>query len=214
MIQIQSFVFNEFAENTYLLYDETRDAIIIDPGCYHSKEKEQLKQFVKENNLTIKILINTHCHIDHVLGNKFIKDQYNVPLFIHKTEVPYLKAVSSYAPNYGFIKYEESIADQFIDEGEKIKFGKSELDILFVPGHSPGHIALVSREQNFCIGGDVLFQQSIGRTDLPGGNFDDLINSIKSKLFIQDDNMKVYPGHGPATTIKDEKKYNPFLNNY
>ena len=213
MIQVQSFVFNEFGENTYLLYDDTKDTIIIDPGCYHPNEKEQLKDFVKQNNLNVVLLLNTHCHIDHVLGNKYIKDHYQIPLYINEIEAPYLKAVSTYAPNYGFINYQEAVADHYVDEGEKITFGDSELEILFVPGHSPGHLAFINKEQNFCIGGDVLFQQSIGRTDLPGGDHDQLIDSIKDKLFVQDDNMIVYPGHGPSTIIKDEKKYNPFLIN-
>lgn len=210
MIQIHSFVFNPFQENTYILFDETRDALIVDPGCYDRDEQEELSAFIKSNDLKVKVLINTHCHVDHVLGNSFVKDRYKVELGIHPIELSLLRAVKSYAFNYGFAGYHGTEPEYYLNEGDKVKFGNSELQVLFVPGHAPGHIALYSKEQAFCLGGDVLFNRSIGRTDLPGGNFETLINSIQTKLFALPDNTIIFPGHGPSTTIGEEKHYNPY----
>ena len=208
MIKIQSFVFGPFMENTYILSDETGESVIIDPGCYERVEKETITDFV--SNLKVVKLLNTHCHIDHVLGNDFIKEKYKVTLAAHRVEAPLLKAVKSYASNYGFPNYREVEIDEFVDENDIIKFGQSQLEILFVPGHSPGHIAFYNREQKFCIGGDVLFQGSIGRTDLPGGDFNTLIQSIHQKFFPLGDDFTVYCGHGSSTTVGEEKKSNPF----
>ena len=211
MIQIYSFTFNAFEENTYILYDETKECVIIDPGCYDKSEKQTLTRFIETNKLQVKYLLNTHCHIDHVLGNAFVKHTYGVDLYIHQADEPVLRAVINYAPSYGFVQYEATEADHYLNEGDIVKFGNSSLAVLFVPGHAPGHIALYNKEQQFCIGGDVLFQGSIGRTDLPGGDFKTLINSIRTKLFPLDNEVTVYPGHGDPTTIGEEKKYNPFL---
>lgn len=211
MIQIKPFVFNPLSENTFVLFDETKEAIIIDPGCYEQAEKDALSSFVDEEGLNITHLLNTHCHIDHVLGNYYIKNKYNVPLYMHAKEVEVLKAVKVYAPNYGFSNYQEVEADHFVDEGGKIKFGNSILDIIFVPGHAPGHIAFYNQAENICMGDDVLFKGSIGRTDLPGGDFDTLIKSIREKVFPLGDEIVVYCGHGPETTVGAEKRYNPFL---
>ena len=210
MIKIQSFVFGPFMENTYILSDETGESVIIDPGCYERVEKETITDFVSNNNLKVVKLLNTHCHIDHVLGNDFIKEKYKVTLAAHRVEAPLLKAVKSYASNYGFPNYREVEIDEFVDENDIIKFGQSQLESLFVPGHSPGHIAFYNREQKFCIGGDVLFQGSIGRTDLPGGDFNTLIQSIHQKFFPLGDDFTVYCGHGSSTTVGEEKKSNPF----
>lgn len=207
---IKQFVFNAFSENTFIVYDETKECIIIDPGCYDQSDKDALKEFVKDNNLKVISLINTHCHIDHVLGNSFVKSEYNVDLIIHELDMSTLKSNEVVAPMYGFNAYENSEADGFIGEGEQVKFGNSVLDVIFVPGHAPGHIALINEDENICISGDVLFQQSIGRTDLPGGDFNTLMNSIKSKLFTLSDEMIVYCGHGPSTNIGYEKQHNPF----
>lgn len=211
MINIQSFTFNDvFYENTYVLHDHTKECIIIDPGCYREDEKLQLKNFIEENDLKVVKLINTHCHIDHVLGNDFVKETFKVPLFMHRTELELYLAVKSYAEVYGFPAYREAPVDGYIEEGEKVEFGDTTLKTLFVPGHSPGHIAFYHEKEQFCIAGDVLFDGSIGRTDLPGGDFDTLIQSIQRGLFKLDDNVTVYPGHGPATTIGKEKSTNPF----
>ncbi len=210
MISIQSFVFNPFSENTYIIYDDTREAIVIDPGCYEPHEKKELDSFIKTNHLNVVLLINTHCHIDHVLGNDFVKSTYNVPFLIHKKEENLLRAVKAYAPNYGFTGYKDAIPDKFIDENNEVNWGDSHFEILFLPGHSPGHIGLYNAQQKILISGDVLFEGSIGRTDLPGGDMDTLIDSIQQKLFILPDDVTVYCGHGNTTTIGEEKIHNPF----
>ena len=207
---IQHFTFNPLQENTYVVYDETREAIIIDPGCYEKEEQEELRRFINWEKLSVKKLVNTHCHIDHVLGNAFIMREYNVDLYIHRTDLPTLESNLVVAPLYGFHGYEHSTTGQFLAEGDLVEFGNSKLRVLFVPGHAPGHIALVNEEENLCISGDVLFYQSIGRTDLPGGSFSVLIDSIHSKLFSLPEETRVYCGHGPATSIGFEKQFNPF----
>lgn len=212
MIKIQSFTFNGFQENTYVLFDESNKCIVIDPGCYEQNEKLELERFIVDNELEPVKLINTHCHIDHVLGNRFVSEKWSLDLEIHELDLPTLRSVKDYCQLYGFHNYEESPEPStFLKEGDKIYFGNSSLDVLFTPGHAPGHIVLYSKEQHFVIGGDVLFQMSIGRTDLPGGDYDTLINSIKDKLMPQDEQTKVYCGHGPSTTVGFEKANNPFL---
>jgi hydroxyacylglutathione hydrolase len=210
MIQVKYFTFGSFGENTYIVSDDSRNCIIIDPGCYSGEEKRILRSFIEEQNLVVEKLINTHCHIDHVLGNAFVKDTWGVDLYIHPKEQETLRSVKLYAPMYGFHQYEESEADQFIDEKEHLSFGNNEFEVLFVPGHAPGHIALLHRKDKVLIGGDVLFKGSIGRTDLPGGDFNTLIQSIKTRFFALDDDVVVYTGHGPETTIGEERLYNPF----
>lgn len=211
MIQIQPFVFNPFQENTYILSDETKEAIIIDPGCHTNQEKNGVKQYIEDNELNLVRLLNTHCHIDHVLGNQFIKNTYGLKLEIHEKELVNLEQGFAISQMYGIPNFEISQADSFLEEGEKIIFGDSELDILFVPGHAPGHLAFISHAQKFIIGGDVLFRESIGRTDFPNCNHQDLIDSIQNKLFTLSDEYVVYSGHYQETTIGHEKKYNPFV---
>jgi len=211
MPQIQMFTFNAmFQENTYVVYDESKECIIIDPGCYESDEQQTLAAFISSQNLQVKYLLNTHCHIDHVLGNDFVKETYRVPLKLHRTELPVYQAVKTYADVYGFPGYREAPVDGYIEEGEQIRFGNTELKTLFLPGHAPGHIAFYHEEEKCCIAGDVLFAGSVGRTDLPGGDFDTLIKSIREKLFLLPDDTVIYPGHGPVTTIGQEKATNPF----
>jgi hydroxyacylglutathione hydrolase len=210
MIKIETFTFNPFQENTYVLHDETGECVIIDPGCYEREEQLELSSFIESNKLKVVELLNTHCHIDHVLGNYFVKEKYKVKLAVHKIDEATLKAVKSYSSNYGFVNYTEASVDRYIDEGDQIKFGNSVLDILFVPGHAPGHVAFYNSKENICIGGDVLFAGSIGRTDLPGGNFDTLIKSIQDKIFSLGEATVVYPGHGPETTVGREMRSNPY----
>ncbi|QHT66849.1 MBL fold metallo-hydrolase [Rhodocytophaga rosea] len=211
MIQIQTFTFNPLQENTYILYDETRACVIIDPGCYEKQEKQALEEFIQTNKLTVSKLLNTHGHIDHVLGNAFVKQKFGVELYIHPLDEATLRAVETYAPNWGFMQYEPAQPDHYLNEGDTVTFGNTTLEVLFVPGHAPGHIAFYNSAQQLCISGDVLFRGSIGRTDLPGGNFNTLIESIQTKLFPLGDEVVVYPGHGGTTTIGYEKKYNSFL---
>jgi len=210
MLQVEVFVFNPFQENTIVLYDETKDCVILDPGCYELDEKTELTEFIRKNGLHVKMLLNTHCHIDHVLGNSFVKETYKTKLFIHRHDEFVLRAVSSYASNYGFPQYDPATPDGYLEDGTDITFGNQKFSILFVPGHAPGHVAFYNDKAKVLIGGDVLFRNSIGRTDLPGGNFDTLIQSIHEKLFTLPDDVTVYPGHGPETTIGFEKKNNPF----
>jgi len=211
MIQIHSFTFNPFSENTYVLHDETGEAVIIDPGCYENTELNELTAYIRNNALTPVKVINTHAHIDHVLGIDAVKRKYNIPFYLHKLDEPLLKAVKSYAPNYGFAQFSEPEIEFYLAEGDTVTFGDSSLKVIFVPGHAPGHVAFVNEERGFVIGGDVLFRQSIGRTDLPGGDFETLIHSIRTKLFTLPDDYVVYAGHMQPTTIGFEKKNNPFL---
>ncbi|MEJ2003527.1 MAG: MBL fold metallo-hydrolase [Cyclobacteriaceae bacterium] len=210
MIHVKSFVFNPFMENTYVLFDESREAILIDPGCYEEYEQEMLSKYIEDEKLKITGIIKTHGHIDHVLGNYYVSRKYGVPLQIHELDVPVLKAVESYAPSYGFNGYQPLEPDSYLREGDLVKFGDSELEVLFLPGHAPGHIGLLNREEKILVSGDVLFRESVGRTDLPGGDHSTLLDSIREKLFPLDDKIIVYCGHGPETSLGHEKRYNPF----
>ncbi len=174
-------------------------------------EQNTVAKFISDNKLNPTLLLNTHCHIDHVLGNKWIYDSYSLKPRFHRGELPVLTAVPAYAPQMG-IRYDVSpLPEEFLDDSGTVQFGNTTLELIFSPGHSPAHLCFYNSADNFLIGGDVLFYGSIGRTDLPGGNFDQLINNIKTKLFKLPDSCKVYPGHGPATTIGHEKQFNPFL---
>lgn len=211
MINLKKFTFNPYQENTYILFDETGDCVIIDPGMYDGAEQNQLVNFVKETNLKPVLLLNTHCHIDHVLGNKFVFDQWGLKPQFHKGELFVLQSVASYAPQMGMLYELSPEPEVFLEETGKINFGQSELTLVFAPGHSPAHLCFFAKNENFLIGGDVLFYRSIGRTDLPGGNYQQLIDSIKNNVFQLPDDCEVFPGHGPSTTIGFEKINNPFL---
>ncbi len=210
MISVKTLVFNPFGENTYLVYDDTGECLIIDPGCADSQEEELLQQTIEQEKLQPVRLLNTHCHIDHVLGNYFVSRHYNLPLEIPAHEQEVLASVPSYAPAYGFAGYRHVEPENLLHDGDLISFGHSSLQVIAVPGHTPGHIALASKEEHLCLAGDVLFDGSIGRTDLPGGDFNTLIRSIQERLFALPDDTVVYPGHGPTTTIGKEKRSNPF----
>ncbi len=211
MLHVKSFEFSPIQENTYILYNEFNECLIIDPGCYFDDEKEALSNFISQAGLKPVSLINTHCHLDHVFGNKYVAEKYGLTLQIHEGE----KKVLDFAPasglmyNMPFDNYAGEI--KFLKEGDIIKLGQDELKILFTPGHSPASLSFYSEKDGFVISGDVLFYRSIGRTDLPGGDFDTLIKSIRTQLFVLPGETKVYSGHGPATTIRDEKNENPFL---
>jgi len=212
MINIHSFIFNPFEENTYILYDETKECIIIDPGCYEKPEQEELADFIEKQELKPVRLLNTHCHLDHVFGNKFVADQYGLEVEMNELELPVLQNVPAAAQLYGIPNVEiSSEPAKSLNEGDVIEFGNSKLDILFIPGHSPGHIVFYDKDQKFVIAGDVLFYGSIGRTDLPGGDHDTLISNIKEKLFALGDDFRIYSGHGPTTNIGFERESNPFL---
>ncbi len=211
MMEVAVFTFNEFSENTYLLYDASKSCIVVDPGCNTRKEQQLFTDFIESNGLNPVKLVNTHCHIDHILGNRYIFEKYGLKLHAHKAEIPVLAAAEISSKIYQ-INYDPSPEiESFIEEDEVIEFGETKLEVLFTPGHSPGSVSFFHRESKQLIGGDVLFQGSIGRTDLPGGDFDTLIASIKNKLFPLGEDVIVYSGHGPSTTIGNEQKINPFL---
>lgn len=210
-MDIARFVFNAFAENTYLLFDRTGECAIIDPGCNNEAEETSLVKFIQLQGLKPVKLINTHFHIDHVLGNHFVSETYHLVPEFHEEGMYFYGVQEDIALNYG-LKYNGSRKpDEFLKDGDRVHFGESVLKVIHVPGHSRDSICLYNEEARILISGDVLFQGSIGRTDLPGGDYDTLIHGIKNKLFILGDDTKVYPGHGDATTIGDEKQYNPFF---
>ena len=211
MFTVKSFVFSPIVENTYVLYNETGGCIIIDPGCYFGNERRELSDFIAENALAPKYLLNTHCHLDHVFGNKFIHDSYGLEPYVHSNEQVVLEnaALAGLRWNLPFDNYKGPL--HFLRESDTVRLGNDILKVLYAPGHSPGHICFYCEQQHFVIGGDVLFRMSIGRTDLPGGDFDTLINSIRNRLFVLPDETVVYNGHGEPTTIGFEKKHNPFL---
>ena len=211
MLKIKSFTFNPYQENTYLIFDDSKEAVIIDPGNYEAYENESISKFIDENKLQLKKIILTHCHIDHCLGNKYLNEKYGAELLIPFDERDLYKNVENIATLFGFANYSHLDENEYLKEKDKIEFGNIKLDVLFLPGHSPGHLAFYFKNDNVCFSGDVLFYNSIGRTDLPGGDHDTLINSIKNKLFLLNPNTIIYPGHGQKTILKNEMKDNPFL---
>ncbi len=214
MLSIKKFIFNPFSENTYLLWDnKTLETMIIDPGCSDGEEENQLFNFIESNKLIPKYLVNTHCHIDHVLGVNSILKKYKIKYLAPEGDLPLLNHAVSQAEMFGLRIQEIKNSDEFLSEDSILFLGDERIQCLFTPGHTPGEYCLYSPTNKICITGDVLFQHSIGRTDLWGGNYNQLINSIKTKLFTLPDEVVIYPGHGEVSTIGDEKKFNPFLNN-
>ncbi len=211
MLQIKSFTFNPVQENTYVVYNTSGDCAIIDPGCYYDHERDALAAFIKDESLKPVLLVNTHCHLDHVFGNKFVAETYGLQLMLHPLEEQLLRMApaSGLMYNLPFDNYSGPL--HFINPGEKIIIGEKHLEILFTPGHSPGSLSFYSGESGFVISGDALFSNSIGRTDLPGGDHDLLISSIKKQLLTLPAETIVYSGHGPQTTIGRESEGNPFL---
>lgn len=212
MINIKYFTFNLFATNTFVLSDETSECIIIDPGCSNPSEEEELSDYIKSKSLIPKAQIITHYHIDHILGIKFVKDMYGIEATAHPNGNLFWENPRNQGFDYG-LRAEDIIAPaHFINENDKVTFGNSELSVLYVPGHADGSICLVNAPQRFVMAGDVIFYGSVGRTDLPTGNFNLLRENIRQKLFVLDDDFTVYPGHGQMTTIGMERMHNPFIN--
>lgn len=212
MLSVKKFVFSPFYENTYLIYDDlTRETAVIDPGCYNDHERETISDFIEKENLSIKYLINTHCHIDHIFGNAFIKGKYNSQFLASKEDLFLLDLMVQQGEIYGTPVTPSPKPDLFITENEKIQLGSSIGNFIFTPGHSPGGYCLYFENEKICFTGDTLFKESIGRTDLWGGDYNTLINSIKEKLLVLPDDVKIFPGHESESTIEYEKRNNRFL---
>jgi hydroxyacylglutathione hydrolase len=211
MITIKIFVFNDFGVNSFVLYDETRECLIVDPGCHSAEERKSLTGFIEENNLKPVVLLNTHFHIDHILGNHYICQKYGLIPTGHAGGSMFWRTAREFGSVFNLNIDEVEKPGIFVEDGDTIKFGTSSLEVRYTPGHADGSICLVSHDQKFVIAGDVLFYGSIGRTDLPTGDFDTLMDSIRNRLWVLDDNYTVYPGHGPETSIGFERRNNPFL---
>ena len=210
-MKVHHLTFNDFSENTYILSDDTGECAIIDPGCSNDAERDALDHLIAENGLKPTLLINTHGHIDHIYGLNYVHEKYGLDLYIHQGEKVVIDMAPQIGQMYGIPFEPVNVPMHHIDENEIAKFGSTELEIFFTPGHSPASICFLHRESGQLIAGDVLFQGSIGRTDLPGGDYDTLIGSITDQLLPLDDAVVVYPGHGPETTIGIERASNPFL---
>jgi len=209
MIKIKKFTFNPFQENTYVVSNESGSCFLVDPGCYTSAEENALKDYIEQNDLKVEALLNTHCHIDHVFGNHFIHSEYGLTPYIHEDEAPVLETVTQVAGMYG-LNYSQSPAPQNYS-GSTMQLLGMEWQIIYSPGHSPGHIMLYQKDEGVLLAGDVIFRMSIGRTDLPGGNHAELLRNITQKVFTLPENTRILPGHMEETTVGFEKKNNPFF---
>ena len=209
---VKKFTFNGFQENTYIVYTKTGNCVIIDPGCFVKEEEQELLNFILENELKPLALLNTHAHIDHVLGNSFVLSQFNIPFYLHSDDLITLKSVESYAHVYGFDNYKPSPEPtHFLTHNQKLQVEDIEFDVFHTPGHASGHVVFYSALTNFVINGDVLFKGSFGRVDLPGGDIDVLKRTIHEIMFQLPENTLVYCGHGPETFIAEEKRTNYIL---
>lgn len=211
-MQIKKFEFNHFPVNTYLISDETGEAAVIDCGCYFPEEEELFKNYLTDHNLSLKLVLNTHLHLDHAFGNAFLEEQYGLSPITNEAEVTQLPNLAMQSQPFGIkLRRDGSEVTQFINDGETVRFGNTTLKAILIPGHSPGGLAFYCEDAKVVFVGDILFKGSIGRTDLWGGNYDLLISGIKSKLLALPDDTVVYSGHGPETTIGYEKRTNTFL---
>jgi len=211
MFKVHCFEFSPFAENTYLLNTPDGACLIVDPGCYTSTEEQVLKKFIEERDFRPIALLNTHAHIDHIFGNQFVKNTWQIPMYLSDLDLPLFDRAEQMAALWGLNYAESPKPDVNLVHSQLLQFSEAELEVRFVPGHSPGHMVFVSHSNGFVICGDTLFAGSIGRTDLPGGNHELLLQSIREQLFGLPDNYILYPGHGPATTVGAERMNNPFF---
>ncbi|WP_285270082.1 MBL fold metallo-hydrolase [Kaistella rhinocerotis] len=211
MLHIKSFAFNPFSENTYVVFNDRQNAFLVDPGNFSEVETESLEKFIAENKVQIKNILLTHAHIDHVLGLQWAFDKYKVPVLMHELDFEVLERNPMSAQQFGFFfkPFEGEI--KYLNENDTVSLDEDELKVLHIPGHSPGSVGFYSKSQKFAVCGDVLFEGSIGRTDLYKGDHAQLLDSIRTKLFTMDDETKIYSGHGNPTTVGFEKQYNPFL---
>lgn len=212
MLNISFFTFNAFEENTYIIANEDKKCWIVDPGMYSIDEIARLTKYIADKQLHPQGIINTHAHIDHIFGVQALMDKYNIPFGMHELELPVLNMAAGSATLFGFEDFKVAPKPTyFIKEGQPLQLGDDTLEVFLTPGHSPGSISFYYPKGNWVISGDVLFSGSVGRTDLPGGSFETLVNSIRTQLFTLPGETTVLPGHGPATKISEEKKHNPFL---
>lgn len=211
MLQIQGFVFNFASENTYILYNENKNAWLIDPGNMSPQETQAIDHFITENGLHIQKILLTHAHIDHVLGLQWAFDKFKVPVYLHQEDQEVLDMLQASGMRFGMTIDPVKVETQYITEGEELDLDGEKFKIYHVPGHSPGSVVYHNENQKFVISGDVLFEGSIGRTDLYKGNYEQLIDGIKTKLFVLDPETQVFSGHGNPTSIGFEKQYNPFF---
>ncbi len=211
MTNVRIFVFNPFEVNTYVIWDETKECAIIDPGCSTDKERSEITQFIKDEGLHPSKLLNTHSHIDHIAGNAFIAKTYGLALEADTDGAQFIEHSVKTGEIYGFGEMEVIYPEKSLEEGEIIHFGNTELEVVYTPGHADGSVCFICRKAEFVISGDVLFYQTIGRTDLPTGDYKLLISNIQNKLLTLPKNYTVYPGHGPKTSIGFEMASNPFL---
>lgn len=208
---IRIFHFNPIQVNTMVLHDKTGEAVIVDPGNCQSYEDSQLQEYISEHKLTVKYIINTHPHIDHIAGNRWCVEEFKAPLYCHEAGMPIYNKAYAYGAAFGISADKMPQPDMFLKEHNEIHFGNQVLEVLYTPGHCDGSISLYNAQDKFVICGDLIFEGSIGRSDLPTGNPSLLIQMIQEKILVLDDDTVIYPGHGPATTVGQEKQYNPYL---
>jgi glyoxylase-like metal-dependent hydrolase (beta-lactamase superfamily II) len=211
MIKIQKFVFTSFQVNSYILQDESGECVIIDASCYEPGEKQEVKEFIEKNKLKLVRNLNTHCHVDHLFGNSFIAETFGIHPEYHEASVPFLISALEVAGSFGYSLKDLPAPARYLSDNEKIIFGTSVLEVFYTPGHADGSVCFYNKEQGIVFTGDLLFRDTIGRTDLPTGNFDLLVKSVREKIFTLPDETKVYPGHGPETTVGYEKQNNQFI---
>ncbi|MFO7978211.1 MAG: MBL fold metallo-hydrolase [Bacteroidales bacterium] len=211
MMQVEVMSFNPFQTNTYILYDETNQCVIIDPSCYEKHEQKKLSAFIEEKNLKPQALLLTHCHIDHILGSNYVSRKYKLKPLTHRDSMIFLENSRDYGKSFGFDLDKPVMPERYLEDGDLVEFGNQQLKVIHTPGHAAGSLCYFHKDSGALISGDVLFQNSIGRTDLPTGDHDTLVKSILQKIITLPEEVTVYPGHGPATNIGYEKKTNPFL---
>lgn len=211
MISIKKFTVNPLQENSFVVYDESSECIFVDPGFYFPEEREKVKRYILEHNLKPLFIANTHCHFDHILGVEFVRREYGIDFLTHRDDAFWVEAAIEQGEMFGFQIEAVGEPDAFFGENDLIEFGNSSLRVIHIPGHSPGHVVFYSEADKVLLSGDIIFKGSIGRTDLPGGNFNQLVSGIHDKLFTLPADVNILCGHGPSTTIGSEKLSNPFL---
>ncbi len=211
-MKIEKFVVNPLQENSFVVSDETGDCIFVDPGFYFETEHQEITDHIKKSNLCPVMIANTHCHFDHIMGVEFLRSEYGIPFRAHPSDNFWVENAVEQGKMYGFDMNPVKAPDLLFSDDDVLKFGNSFFEIIPLPGHSPGHVVFYSAKEKILIAGDVLFSGSIGRTDLPGGDYHTLISGIRNKLFVLPDETTVYCGHGPETTLGFEKQNNPFFN--